>query len=87
MIVSHNMEDMAVLAGKLIVMNKGEIDRFDTTYNVFSDAEHLKSIGLNVPIVTNILRTIKAKGYDVREDIFTVGEALEYLLKAGSGND
>lgn len=87
MIVSHNMEDMAVLADKLIVMNKGEIDRFDTTYNVFSDAEHLKSIGLNVPIVTNILRTIKAKGYDVREDIFTVGEALEYLLKAGCKND
>ena len=87
MIVSHNMEDMAALADKLIVMNKGEIDRFDTTYNVFSDAEHLKSIGLNVPIVTNILRTIKAKGYDIRDDIFTVNGALEYLLKVGCKND
>ena len=86
-IISHSMEDMALIADRLIVMNNGKLEMFDTTENVFKNGERLRAIGLNVPIVTNILRAIKAKGYDVREDIFTVNGALEYLLKAGCKND
>ena len=85
-IVSHNMEDMALLADKLLVMNNGEIDSFDTTYNVFSNAEHLKEIGLSVPMVTEIFRVIKKCGYKTDTNIFTVEAALDYILKGGIKN-
>ncbi len=89
LIVSHNMEDMAVIADKLIVMNKGELYDFDITDNVFKQYERLKSIGLNVPIVTQVFLKLKEKGVNVPDDIFTVDKAVEYLLsyrKAGDKN-
>lgn len=80
LIISHNMEDMAQIADKLIVMNKGELALFDTTENVFRQHKFLKSIGLGVPMVTQIMLLLKEKGIDVPDDIFTVDKAVDYLL-------
>lgn len=80
LIISHNMEDMAQIADKLIVMNKGELALFDTTENVFRQHKFLKSIGLGVPMVTQIMLLLKEKGIDVPDDILTVDKAVVYLL-------
>ena len=81
LIISHNMEDMALLADKLIVMNKGELAMFDTTENVFKQSEKLKQIGLSVPIVTQVLLKLGEMGMEIPDNIFTVDAAAEYLLK------
>lgn len=85
-IISHNMEDMALIADKLIVMNKGEMALFDTTDNVFKQHDLLKSMGLNVPIVTQVMFLLKEKGINVPNDIFTVDRAVQYLLGLRGGN-
>ena len=62
---------------------------FDTVANVFSNYNKLKEIGLSVPIVTEILRTIKQKYPQIRDDIYTVDEAVKYLssfAEGGGGN-
>ena len=87
LIISHNMEDMALIADKLIVMNKGEMVLFDTTDNVFRQHELLKSIGLNVPMVTQIMLRLKEKGIDLPDDIFTVDKAVDYLLNLAKGGN
>ena len=61
LIISHNMEDMALIADKLIVMNKGEMVLFDKTESVFKEYGLLKSIGLNVPMVTQVMLSLKEK--------------------------
>ena len=86
LIISHNMEDMALIADKLIVMNKGEMALFDTTDNVFKQHDLLKSMGLNVPIVTQIMFLLKEKGMDIPDDIFTVDRAVQHLLGLMGGN-
>ena len=87
-IISHSMEDMAVLADKLLVMNKGNLCMFDTVEKVFSRGDELRAIGLNVPIVTRVFAELKAMGIDVNENIFTVEAAVNELkrIKAGDGN-
>ena len=85
LIVSHNMEDMAVLADKLIVMSGGNLVAFDTTENVFSNAEFLRSIGLNVPIVTQVFSALYEMGADVPRNIFTVDDAVAYMLSRRDG--
>ena len=87
-IISHSMEDMAVLADKLLVMNKGNLCMFDTVEKVFSRGNVLRAIGLNVPIVTRVFAELKAMGIDVNENIFTVEAAVNELkrIKAGDGN-
>ncbi len=87
-IISHSMEDMAMFTDKLLVMSKGRLVMFDKTENVFKNAEKLREIGLNVPIVTRVFYALKEKGIDVPLDVFTVEKAVEVIknIKAGDRN-
>lgn len=89
-IISHNMEDMAVLTDKLLVLNNGNLVMFDKTENVFAKASELKAIGLNVPMVTNVIMLLKEKGVKIPDNILTVDQAVKALLnlkKGGEAND
>jgi energy-coupling factor transport system ATP-binding protein len=87
-IISHSMEDMAMFTDKLLVMAGGRLVMFDKTENVFKNAEKLREIGLNVPIVTRVFYALKEKGIDVPLDVFTVEKAVEVIknIKAGDRN-
>ena len=78
-IISHSMEDMANLADKILVMNKGKIYKFDTTKNVFANSEKLRSIGLNVPIVTRVFEELSDLGINLPERALTIDGAVEIL--------
>ncbi len=87
-IISHSMEDMAELTDKILVMNKGEAVMFDTPEKVFADAEKLKEIGLNVPIVTKVFLALKSMGVPVNQNVYTLSDALLALneLKGGKAD-
>ena len=87
-IISHSMEDMAVLADKILVMNNGKLDMFDTAQNVFGNGNHLREIGLNVPIITRVFDIIREHGFSVPDNVFTVDYAVEVLkaLRKGDSN-
>ena len=85
-IISHSMEDMAALADRVLVMNRGKLEMFDTMENVFSQGEKLREIGLNVPIVTRVFNKLKELGVDVPQDVFTVERAVEVLKKLKEGD-
>ncbi|MBR6509778.1 MAG: energy-coupling factor transporter ATPase [Clostridia bacterium] len=80
-IISHSMEDMAEIADKILVMNKGKLEMFDETDKVFSNGAHLKEIGLNVPTVTKVFEKLYDMGIDVEKDVFTVNKAVEILTE------
>lgn len=80
-VVSHSMEDVAESADKVLVMNKGKVEYFASVDEVFSNAEHLVEIGLNVPEITKVFLALKKQGYDVRTDIYSVSEANAELLR------
>lgn len=86
-IISHSMEDMAVLADKLLVMNKGSLYMFDTVSNVFQKREELKAIGLEVPIVTRVFSLLREKNVAVNENIFTVEQAVKELIRIKAGGE
>lgn len=78
-IISHSMENMADSADRILVMNQGKLEMFDTVENVFSKGEELRKMGLNVPIVTKVFALLKAKGINVPENVFTVEQAVAAL--------
>ncbi len=79
--VSHSMEDVAKIADKVIVMNKGSVELSGDTKSVFSHSQHLTDIGLNVPAITYIMNSLKARGADIPSDILTVEEAKQAVLQ------
>ncbi len=86
-IVSHSMEDMASICDKIIVLNDGNVIMHDSVANVFKNAEKLKEIGLNVPLVTDVLLTLKNMGVDISTEFFTVDSAAEYLISKIKGGN
>lgn len=85
-IVSHSMEDIAKLANRVIVMDKGSVFDDNSPREVYSRDEELKKIGLDVPQITRAMKILKEKGYKVDRTILTVQEAYE-VLKDQVGGD
>ncbi|HBB71269.1 MAG TPA: energy-coupling factor transporter ATPase [Ruminococcus sp.] len=81
MIVSHSMEDIAGFADKILVMNKAKLFCYDDTEKVFSRAEEIAGIGLDVPQVTKVFLELKRRGLDFGKDVYTVGYARDLLLR------
>lgn len=64
-IVSHNMEEVAEYANRVIVMNNGSIISDGAIYEVFGNKEELDDIGLTIPLGVNILHSLSNAGVDV----------------------
>ncbi|MGB9779963.1 energy-coupling factor transporter ATPase [Caldanaerobacter sp.] len=80
-LVSHSMEDIARIADKIIVMNKGKIELIGTPREVFREAERLERIGLSVPQITSLARELRKRGVPIPPDVLTIEEAKEYILR------
>ena len=87
-LVSHSMEDIARLAEKIYVLNKGRLVLEGAPQEVFLKAELLRSLGLEIPAMTELMLRLQSRGIRVRTDIFTEQAASEELLKylKGAGN-
>ncbi len=81
LLVSHNMEDVANNANKILVLNHGEIDMYGETDEVFSNAAHLAEIGLDIPQITKIFLNIRNRGYDVSPSVYSVEKACEEIVR------
>lgn len=80
-LVSHSMEDVAKLVERIIVMHNGKITLSGIPRDVFKEVETLESIGLGVPQISYLIKALKEKDINLKEDIFTVEEAKEEILK------
>lgn len=74
-IVSHSMEDIARIADRVMVFNRGKLEMADTPERIFNEAERLEKMGLEVPQITKIMLALKEKGYDISDGILTVEKA------------
>ena len=87
-LVSHSMEDMARYADRLIVMNRGEKAFDGPPKEVFEHYRELEAMGLAAPQVTYIMHELKDLGVPVDDEITTVEEARDAILKLlGGGKD
>ena len=84
-LVSHSMEDVAKVAGRILVMNKGKCILDGKPSDIFKEVETLERVGLAVPQVTYLLRKLREKGFNISQDIFTVDEAKKEILKVLRG--
>ena len=80
-IISHSMEDMALYADKLMVLDHGSISRYGDAHEVFSHAEELKSVGLSRPQITKCIMELQSAGIPVRGGIYSVDDAYKEILR------
>jgi energy-coupling factor transport system ATP-binding protein len=80
-LISHSMEDIAKLVNRVIVLYKGKIHMQGTPKEIYAQAEELEKIGLGVPQVAQITNELRKRGFDIKQDIITVEEAKEEILR------
>ena len=80
-LVSHNMDDIAVLADRIVALKDGKIVADGTPKEVFSDRVRIKDIGLDVPFATQLTDEFISRGVDLPRDIISLDELAESLAK------
>ncbi|WP_027627361.1 energy-coupling factor transporter ATPase [Ruminiclostridium cellobioparum] len=78
--ITHHMDE-AAMADRLIVIDHGEIVLDGTPQEVFSNVDKVKSLGLDVPQVTELMYDLKKQGVSIDRLPLTVDEAFE-IVKA-----
>ena len=80
MMVSHSMNDVARLTDRLIVMNKAHLAMDGTPEQVFTRAEELLEMGLDIPELTQVFLQLRQLGLDVPA-VYTMEQAVDALVK------
>lgn len=77
-LITHYMDE-AVKADRIIVMCEGTIELEGTPKEVFRQVEKVKSLGLDVPQVTELVYELRKEGIDIRDDVLSVEELVDLL--------
>lgn len=88
--VSHNMNDVAKLSDKVLVMHGGKCVLQGTPSEVFAKDQYLRHIGLGLPDVTELLHELELNGIKVPKGVFDIERAEEFivdLIKGGNTHD
>ena len=85
MMVSHSMSDVARLAQRLLVMNNAHLAMDGTPIEVFSHAQELIDMGLDIPELTRVFLKLQQMGIPVNQ-VYTIEQAVAEIkrLKGGS---
>ena len=82
--VSHNMNDIARLADRVLVINEGHVAFLGTPEEVFSHAVELRAMGLGVPHAQRLANELREEGFDLPEKLYdpvSLADALAQALK------
>ena len=85
LLVSHSMDEVAKLAERIIVFDRGHVVLDGTPTEIFRQAARLMEIGLSVPRAAEIAVALRRRGLAVPEGVFTHEQLLSALLTLREG--
>lgn len=80
-LVSHDMNDVARLADKVVVLKRGKIVTIGSPKTIFSDREKVDKAGLSLPSGALLLEKIRERGFDVNINMLNVEETADEIVR------
>lgn len=80
-LVSHSMDDLALIAERIIVMDHGTIGLDSSVRQIFSQGKTLECYGIKPPTTTRIAELLWDKGFDIGKGILTAQELSEQIAE------
>lgn len=80
-LVSHSMEDMAHYCDNVIVMNNARVYRVGSVDDIFSEADSLSEVGLDVPAISKIAARLAERGIKLSGKLYTVEGVKDSILR------
>ena len=85
LMVTHNMDDIARVADRIVVMNAGSVVLCGTPREVFSHGPELSAWGLGVPEATQLIDALNAAGWDLPQGLFRLEELADAIAQRAKG--
>jgi energy-coupling factor transport system ATP-binding protein len=85
LLISHSMDDVARLAERIVVFDGGHVVMDGSPAEIFSRAEELVQIGLDVPKAAELAMALRRRGVPLPAGVFTHEELLAALLRVKEG--
>jgi HSP90 family molecular chaperone len=80
-LISHDMDDIADYADRMIVLHDGTVAREGRPQDVFSDAEAMQEIGIGVPEITSAMDAVRRRGIELPFIPVTADQAVKQILE------
>ena len=80
-LVSHDMDDIAAMSDRVLVMNKGTVVMNGTPGQVFARRDELTAIGLEVPAASKLLGRLRDEGIEIDTDCLTISQAADRIVE------
>ena len=77
--ISHNMDDIVQVADRVIVMHKGKKALDGTPNQVFSQFDKILELGLELPIVSALVKKLNEQGKNIPTTVCRINELVEYV--------
>ena len=85
-IVSHSMDDVAKIAQRIVVFHRGKVAMDGSPEEIFSHAEELMDIGLDIPHAAELAIALRREGLKLPEGIYTHEQLLSAILEQKEGS-
>lgn len=85
-LISHNMDDVARIATRVAVLDKGRLAMLGTPREIFSRGDELEQMGLDVPQTVQLCRLLRRGGLQV-PDCLTRQETADAIAAALKGGE
>jgi energy-coupling factor transport system ATP-binding protein len=81
LLITHFMEE-AVDADRVVVMENGKVVIEGSPRKVFSQVKELKTLGLDVPQMTELAYELNKSGIEIKGDILTIEEMVDEICQS-----
>lgn len=85
LMISHSMEEIAEVADRLIVMDKGKLVAHDSVEHIFSQPDKLRALGLDIPEASKYYFKLKEKGIDLGDFVYTLDDLANAIAEYKKG--
>jgi len=75
-LISHNVDLIAPLAQKIILLDQGKLLAFCDKEDFFKDTDSIRAVGLELPQMVELIWKLKEKGIRIEKEVFTEEELL-----------
>ena len=80
-VVSHNLDELARVVERVIVLDRGQVAADGPARRVLSDEAWLSAAGLRVPQTVMLLRALRDAGWGVRTDCILLEDAIKEIVR------
>lgn len=78
-IVTHDMNHVLQYCDHVIVMNEGKVEKKGTVKEIFQDSNYLNHLGIDLPLITNLIIDLNKKGFHLDTSINNINDLVEAI--------